>query len=163
MEPQTELTEAEDSLIRGLTMLVSLGKVLLQKAKEEAQESLESFVPHKITTMFGLITGGTTLLKNLGVTKMSEAEELWKKSYHREAVREQVDELLQLETEWDSFLEGVDRGLQTPGEQMSDMKTAESLSLDTELINTCSGKNVTLGEFLSPGQMQLLVLIRHIG
>lgn len=32
-----QVTEAEDTLIWGLELLVSLGKVLLQKAKEEAQ------------------------------------------------------------------------------------------------------------------------------
>ncbi|KAJ0026779.1 hypothetical protein NQD34_017779 [Periophthalmus magnuspinnatus] len=157
-----KMTEAEDTLVRGLSMLVSLGRVLLQKARDEAAESLEGFLPYKITTMFGLITGGTTLLKNLGVTKKSEAEELWKKSYHRDAVREQVDALLQLETEWDSFLEHVDQGLLTPN-GVSPMQTTETLRPDTALIDARTAKNVSLGEFLGPGQKQLLVLIRHVG
>uniref|UniRef100_A0A8C6URE1 Uncharacterized protein n=1 Tax=Neogobius melanostomus TaxID=47308 RepID=A0A8C6URE1_9GOBI len=109
--------------------------------------------------MFGLITGGATLFKNLGVTKKSEAEEIWKKSYHREAVREQVDALLQLETEWDSFLESVDGGLQTADIPLS---PTESLSPDMALLDARTAKNVTLGEYLSPGLKQLLVLIRHL-
>lgn len=153
-----DLTEAEDTLVRGLTMLVSLGRVLLHKAKDEATE--KGFLPHKITTMLGLITGGATLFKNLGVTKKSEAVEIWEKSYHREAVREQVDALLQLETEWDSFLESVDSGLQTSGGPVSHTR---SLSPDIALLDARTAKNVTLGEYLSPGQKQLLVLIRHVG
>lgn len=113
--------------------------------------------------MFGLITGGATFYKNLGVKKKREAEEIWQKSYHRAAVREQVDEFLQLETEWDAFLESVDRGLQTTDGQLSSVKTAECLSPDTELTDARSGKSVTLGQFLSPGQKLLLVLIRHVG
>ncbi|KAJ0061201.1 hypothetical protein NL108_013514 [Boleophthalmus pectinirostris] len=157
-----EMTETEDALVRGLSLLVSLGRVLLQKAKDEAAES-EGFLPYKITTMFGLITGGTTLFKNLGVTKKSEAEELWKKFYHREAVREQVDALLQLETEWDSFLEHVDEGLLSSNRQVLPINTTESLSPDTALIDARTAKNVTLGEFLTPGKKQLLVLTRHVG
>lgn len=153
-----QLTEAEDTLVQGLGLLVSLGRVLLQKAKKEAAE--DGFLPYKITTMFGLITGGATLFKNIGVTKKSEAEEMWKKSYHREAVREQVDALLELETEWDSFLESVDPELQT-----SDLSRSPTTSLepDLALLDARTGKNVTLGEHLSPGQRQLLVLIRHVG
>uniref|UniRef100_A0AAV2K7T2 Selenoprotein L n=1 Tax=Knipowitschia caucasica TaxID=637954 RepID=A0AAV2K7T2_KNICA len=155
------LTEEEDTLLRGLSLLVSLGTVLLQKAKEEAAESMEGFLPYKITTMFGLITGGTTLFRDLGVTKKSEAEELWKKSYHLEAVREQVDALLQLEIEWDAFLEHVDQSLLASNGQESPVMSVESLSADTALIDARSSKSVTLGEFLVPGQKQLLVLIRH--
>lgn len=153
-----ELTEAEDTLVRGLTMLVSLGRVLLDKAKQEAAEA--GFLPYKITTMFGLITGGATLFKNLGVTKKSEVEEIWKKSYHREAVKEQVDALLQLETEWDSFLESVDIDLHSSDVSLSPTK---SLSTDIALLDARTAKNVTLGEYLSAGQKQLLVLIRHVG
>lgn len=153
-----ELTEAEDTLVRGLTMLVSLGRVLLHKAKDEAAE--EGFLPYKITTMFGLITAGTTFFRSLGVTKKSEAEEIWKKSYHIKAVKEQVDALLQLETEWDSFLESVDSGLQTSNVPLSPTR---NLSPDIALLDARTSKNVTLGEYLNPGQKQLLVLIRHVG
>lgn len=119
------------------------------------------FVPHKISTLFGLIKAGADFYKSLGVKKWSEAEAIWQKSYNHEAVREQVEELLQLETEWDSFLEGVDRGLQTTDAQLS--QTADRLSPDTELIDARSAKSVTLGQYLGQGQKLLLVLIRHFG
>ncbi|CAK6983799.1 selenoprotein L [Scomber scombrus] len=86
-----------ETLTDGLTLLVNLGKVLLQKAHEDAAGSLEDFVPYKITTLFGLITAGSNFYKSIGVKKKSEAEAVWQKSFHDAAVREQVDELLQLE------------------------------------------------------------------
>lgn len=158
-----DVTVSEETLTGALTLLVNMGTVLLQTAKQEAQESLESFVPHKITTLFGLIAAGANFYKSLGVKKKKEAEDIWKKSYHHEAVREQVERLLQLETEWDSFLESVDRDLQTTDRQLSGGKIADSLSPDTSFTDAKSGKSVTLGQYLHQGQKLLLVLIRHFG
>lgn len=123
-------------------------------------ESLERFVPYKITTLYGLMTAGAQLFKSLGVKKKSEAEAVWQKFYHRAAVREQVDELLQLESDWDSFLVSVDEGLQT---ELSGGTIAESLSPETPFTDGRSGKSVTLGQYLDQGQKLLLVLIRHFG
>lgn len=79
-------------------------------------------------------------------------------SFSCEAVREQVEELLKLQTEWDSFLEGVDRSLQT-----ADSQEAEHLSPATELCDGRTGKSMTLGDYMDEGQKLLLVLIRHFG
>lgn len=158
-----DVAVSAETLTGSLSLLVNLGKALLQNAAREAEESLEGFVPHKITTLFGLITAGAQLYKSIGVTKKSEAEAIWQKSYHHAGVREQVDELLQLETEWDSFLESVDKGLQTSDGQLSGAQTADSLSPDTVVIDGRSGKGGTLGQYLDRGQKLLLVLIRHFG
>lgn len=150
------------TVVSGLGQLVSVGTVLLEKAKEEAEESLETFVPNKITTMFGLITAGATFYKSLGVSKKSEAEAVWQKSYHHAAVQEQVEALLQLETSWDSFLDSVDAGLQTVDGQSSG-KPTDRLSPDNTFTDARSRQTVTLGQFLNSGQKLLLVLIRHFG
>uniref|UniRef100_A0A671V8T0 Selenoprotein L n=2 Tax=Sparus aurata TaxID=8175 RepID=A0A671V8T0_SPAAU len=155
-----DVTVSEETLTSSLSLLVNLGKVLLEKAKQEAAESLERFVPYKITTLYGLMTAGAQLFKSLGVKKKSEAEAVWQKFYHRAAVREQVDELLQLESDWDSFLVSVDEGLQT---ELSGGTIAESLSPETPFTDGRSGKSVTLGQYLDQGQKLLLVLIRHFG
>lgn len=154
---------SEETLTGGLSLLVNLSRALLQKAQQDAEASLENFVPYKITTLFGLITAGANFYKSLGVKKKSEAEAIWQKSYHVAAVREQVEELLQLESEWDSFLESVDRGLQTTDGQLSGLKTADSLSPDTQLTDGRSGESVSLGRYLDQRQKLLLVLIRHFG
>lgn len=152
-----------ETLTNGLTLLLNLGKILLQNAKQEAADSLETFVPYKITTLFGLVTASEDLYRSLGVKKKSEAEAIWQKSYHHEAVREQVEELLQLESEWDSFLQGVDKHLQMTDEQLSGQQAADSLSPDFLLTDVRSEQSVALGHFLGQGQKLLLVLIRHVG
>uniref|UniRef100_A0A4W6ES13 Selenoprotein L n=1 Tax=Lates calcarifer TaxID=8187 RepID=A0A4W6ES13_LATCA len=73
--------------------------------------------------------------------KKSEAEAVWQKSYH----------------EWDSFLESVDRDLQTTDGQLSGVKSADSLSPETPFTDGRSGKSVTLGDYLGQGQKLLLL------
>lgn len=158
-----DVSVSVETLTGGLTLLVHLSRGLLQKAQQEAAESLENFVPYKITTLFGLIAAGADFYKSIGVKKKRDAEATWQKFYHHAAVREQADELLQLESEWDSFLESVDRGLQTSDGQLSGRQTADSLSPDTPLTDARTEKSVTLGQYLVQGQKLLLVLIRHYG
>ncbi|KAM3603393.1 uncharacterized protein V6R79_021384 [Siganus canaliculatus] len=151
-----DVTVSVDTLTGGLNLLVNLCKVLLENAKKEAAESLESFVPYKISTLFGLIGAGTQFYRTIGVKKKHEAEAVWKKYYHHAAVREQVEELLEVESEWDSFLEGVDRDLQTTDTQLSGGKLADSLSPDLQLTDARTEKSVTLGQYLHEGQKLLL-------
>ncbi|MED6294476.1 hypothetical protein CHARACLAT_021413 [Characodon lateralis] len=147
---------SEETLTSGLSLLVSLGKILLQNAEQEAAASLESFVPHKITTLFGLITAGEDFYRSIGVKTKGEAEAVWQKSHHQPAVREQVEELLKLEKEWDSFLLSLDKGLQMTDEELSGAKTVDSLSPDSLFTDARSGESVTLGQFLGQGQKLLL-------
>ncbi|KAM9840744.1 uncharacterized protein ACBR49_016096 [Aulostomus maculatus] len=154
---------SRETLTGALSLLVNLGKVLLQKAQQDAAGSLEDFVPHKITTLFGLMTAGTNLYKSLGVRKKSEAEAIWQKYYAWAEVREQVEELLQLQSEWDSFLDSVDRGLQTTDGLLSGAPTADNLNPETPFTNGRTGESVNLGQYLDQGQKLLLVLIRHVG
>lgn len=152
-----------DDLTCSLSLLIKLGKVLLENGKQEAEASLQDYVPNKITTLFGLITAGADLYNSLGVTKKSEAEAFWQKFFHHESVREQVEELLQLETEWDEFLERLDVDLQTTDRQLRDGPAVASLSADTPLTDARTGENVTLGRYFGKGENLLLVLIRHFG
>ncbi|PWA27366.1 hypothetical protein CCH79_00000590 [Gambusia affinis] len=126
-----DVTVSEETLTGALSLLVSLGQILLQNAQQEAAASLQTFVPHKITTLFGLITAGENFYRRIGVKTKGEAEAVWQKLYHHPAVREQVEELLNLENEWDSFLQSVDKDLQTTDELLSRAKPADSLSPDS--------------------------------
>ncbi|KAK5622345.1 hypothetical protein CRENBAI_004947 [Crenichthys baileyi] len=146
---------SEETLTSGLSLLVSLGKILLQNAEQEAAASLESFVPHKITTLFGLITAGEDFYRSIRVKTKGEAEAVWQKSHHQPAVREQVEELLKLENEWDSFLLSLDKGLQMTDEQQSGAKTVDSLSPDSLFTDARSGESVTLSQFLEANQTLL--------
>ncbi|CAG5928457.1 unnamed protein product, partial [Menidia menidia] len=84
------MAEDAEALSGSLALFSDLTRVLLQDVRREAAASLEALVPHKITTLFGLITAGADLYRSLGVKTKSEAEA----------------------GEWDSFLKQVDDGLQ---------------------------------------------------
>lgn len=150
------------TVVSGLSLLLNTSRALLEKAKLEAQESLENFVQDKITNLLGLISAGVKFYKSLGVKKRSEAESVWQRVYHHAEVRDQVEELLELESEWDSFIESVDEGLHA-GATQSSGRRADSLSLQMPLTDGSSGKSVTLGHYMEQGQNLLLVLIRHYG
>ncbi|KAM9703211.1 selenoprotein L isoform 1-T3 [Menidia menidia] len=157
------MAEDAEALSGSLALFSDLTRVLLQDVRREAAASLEALVPHKITTLFGLITAGADLYRSLGVKTKSEAEAVWQKSDHHAAVRQQLDELLQLEGEWDSFLKQVDDGLQASDGLLSAGEPLERLNPHSQLCDARSGRSTTLGEFLCPGQKLLLVLIRHFG
>ncbi|CAL8316844.1 unnamed protein product [Boreogadus saida] len=141
--------EVEETLTNALSLLVNLGKVILQNAKQEAGASLEQFVPNKITTMFGLMTAAADFYNRIGVTKKSDAESAWAKSYHQAAVREGVENLLQLENEWDSFVASVDEGLRPAETQGPEGSTADRLSGDLALVDARTAEAVTLGQYLA--------------
>lgn len=152
----------EKTVASGLSLLLKTNRALLDKAKLEAQESLESFVAHKLVDLLGLIAAGAEFYKSLGVKKRSEAESVWQKFYHHAEVRDEVEELLELESEWDSFIESVDEGVHAGAGQSSGLR-ADSLSPEIPLADGGSGKSATLGQYLGQGQKLLLVLIRHYG
>ncbi|CAL8317671.1 unnamed protein product [Merluccius merluccius] len=114
--------EAEETLTCSLSLLVNLGQVILQNAKQEAGASLEKFVHIKITTMFGLMTAAADFYNSIGVTKKSDAESTWAKSYH----------------EWDSFLASVEDGLRPAETQGLEGSTADRLSGDVALVDARS-------------------------
>ncbi|KAF3850178.1 hypothetical protein F7725_019897 [Dissostichus mawsoni] len=78
-----DVSVSEDTLTCALSLLLNLSKVLLQTARQEAAESLEKFVPHNISILFGLITAGADFYKS------------------NATVRDEVEELLQLEENQD--------------------------------------------------------------
>uniref|UniRef100_A0A673WWV0 Uncharacterized LOC115192909 n=2 Tax=Salmo trutta TaxID=8032 RepID=A0A673WWV0_SALTR len=158
-----DISEAEDTLIYGLTGLNTMGRILLENGKQEAAGSIEDFVPNKITTLFGLMTCAANFYNSIGVKKRIDAEDLWKKSYHHAKVQEQVEELLQLEEEWDAFLDRIDTELKTSDKRLTGGPTSQNLSADTPLTDARSGENVTLGLYFGKGENLLLVLIRHFG
>ncbi|KAG7509425.1 hypothetical protein JOB18_043614 [Solea senegalensis] len=150
-EPVTmaaDVTVSRETLTGALTRLVNQSKALLQKAKQDAEVSLEKLVPYEITALFGLMAAGTDFYDSLGVKKKSDAEAVWRKFYNHAAVRELVDEFLELESEWDAFLENVDKGLQVTDRKLAGAKMADGVSPDTAFTDARSGKNVTLAEYL---------------
>lgn len=100
---------------------------------------------------------------SLGVKTIKEAERIWQDFFQITEVRDNVESLLQLEVEWDSFLKRLDDQMKMSDTVLSQCPTAQMLSSDTQLINVQTKKNVTLGQYLGKGENILLVLLRHFG
>ncbi|KAM8846595.1 selenoprotein L isoform 1-T1 [Synchiropus picturatus] len=123
--------------------------------------SLETFVAQKISALLGLIAAGADFYRSVGVTRKSEAEGVWQRFYGRDAVAEQVEALLQLERDWDGFLDWVDKSLQTG--RSTEGVPAARVGPELVLTDGRSGGSVTLAQHLQAGHKLLLVLIRHYG
>ncbi|KAI1895704.1 hypothetical protein AGOR_G00108980 [Albula goreensis] len=156
-----------DRISKALETFVKTGQGLLQNAKRESKEgSTHDFVTKKIRierrdSLLGLIAAGAELYKSLSVKKKSEAEKVWKNAYHCAQVRDAVEAFLQLETDWDTFLEHLDAELRMTDLTLHRGTPMGQLSAETPLIDARTGEAVTLGNYLRKGERILLVLIRQ--
>ncbi|XP_041108507.1 selenoprotein L isoform X2 [Polyodon spathula] len=102
----------KDGLVKGLEDLVISGRQILENAIVERRNgSLQDFSSKKISLLLGFTDMGAHFLSSLSVKTKTEAEELWKKYFHDVDVRDHVEDLLQLEMDWNEFVEGVDSEL----------------------------------------------------
>ncbi|XP_036398770.1 uncharacterized protein LOC118787347 isoform X2 [Megalops cyprinoides] len=137
------------SITKALEKFVTFGKYLLQNAKKESRDvSLQDFVAQKISlerdsSLLGLVAAAAELYRGC-----PEVQGL-------------VDELLQLQTEWDAFLECLDAELQMSDRTLSHEPRAGRLSTETTLTDARTGEPVTLAKYLGRGEHVLLVLIRQ--
>ncbi|XP_078397878.1 selenoprotein L isoform X1 [Cetorhinus maximus] len=148
-------------LLRALGTLSAAGKAILAAARAGSRgEMLQEFVSQKIGQLAGMINLYANFLSSLHVQKRSDAEDLWKTFYHSASVRDRVEDLMQFELEWNSFLSDVDARLKTNCFQAQ-------LTLGTQVpghmtfTDVRSGREVRLEEFLQPKEKLLLVLLRH--
>ncbi|KAG9347519.1 hypothetical protein JZ751_005087, partial [Albula glossodonta] len=109
-----------------------------------------------VGSLFGLSAAAASFFTSLSVKKRSEAEQLWKNAYHHSEVRDQVEDLLQLEAEWDAFLEHLDIHLQTSDVLLSRSPQARSLAGEMVLTDARSGESVNLTKYLGKGESLLL-------
>uniref|UniRef100_UPI00398E4B64 selenoprotein L isoform X2 n=1 Tax=Pristiophorus japonicus TaxID=55135 RepID=UPI00398E4B64 len=139
MEP----APGEAELLRALGELSGAGREILAAARAESGGELaQGFVSQKIGRLAGMIPLYSSFLK----TSVS--------------VRDQAEDLLQFELEWNSFLSDIDARLKHNCVQTQ-------LTLGTEVpggmtfTDARSGREVQLEEFLQGPEKLLLVLLRH--
>ena len=60
--------------------------------------------------------------------------------YQSPGVRDVIEDLLELEVEWDSFLEHLDSGLQMSDKLLASASPVETLSADIKLTDARSGE-----------------------
>ncbi|XP_070776856.1 prostamide/prostaglandin F synthase-like [Enoplosus armatus] len=77
------------------------------------------------------------------------------------ALRDAVQDFLELEVQWDAFLQRLDDELQLSAEILDGDHQSKCISPDTFLIDARTEETVTLEKYLGKGKKTLLVLIRQ--
>ncbi|KAJ8355874.1 hypothetical protein SKAU_G00186680 [Synaphobranchus kaupii] len=147
-----EVKPKKDILINALSDFVSVGRSILKKADNECSKGH----PQEIASVFGLAAAAASFFTSLSVKKRSEAEELWKTAYHHAEVRDCVEDLLQLEVDWDTFLQRQDVEQQMSDRLMGQRPKAESLTGEMVLTNARTRGVVNLSQYLGKGESLLL-------
>ena len=86
-------------------------------------------------------------LKAVGAKTRAELEEMWKRWYHEEEVRECVEELLSLETSIQELLDDIDVEVQKAEDRLAFpnvTKVGDQLPADLSLTNCRSGEVINL-------------------
>lgn len=158
---------AAGSCVKALKAFVENGKALLDLAEKESKEgSLQEFIWQKIRieqkqSLLSLIGAGAALYRSLSVKRKKDAEDLWQKNIHCGALADALQDFLQLEVQWDAFLQRLDDELQLSAKILTEGHQSTRISPDTSLINARTGETVTLDKYLGKGKKILLVLIRQ--
>uniref|UniRef100_A0A673JKQ6 Uncharacterized LOC107742218 n=2 Tax=Sinocyclocheilus rhinocerous TaxID=307959 RepID=A0A673JKQ6_9TELE len=157
--------EAQNTLIGALKELIGFGRTSLENVEKDIAKggSLQEIVDKKIRPLFGLMSAGAKFFNSLGVKNQKEAESLWEQFFQNIEVRDNVEGLLQLEVEWDSFLRRLDVQMQMSDTVLSQCPAVQTLRSDTRFIHVQTKENVSLGQYLGKGENLLLVLLRHFG
>ncbi|XP_051880510.1 selenoprotein L [Pristis pectinata] len=150
----------EEQLLRALGELSQAGRRILVAAREESSaDMVQEFVSQKIGCLAGLIPLYANFFNNLCLRKRSDAEDLFKKFYHSASVRDQVEDLLEFEVEWNNFLGDIDSQMKANSFQ-AQLRLGAQVPGCLVFTDVRSEREVQLKEFLQ-GQKLLLVLLRH--
>lgn len=154
-----------NTLIEALKELIEFGRTSLENVKKDVAKgaSLQEIGDKQIRPLFGLMSAGAKFFNSLGVKNQKEAEHLWEQFFQNTDVRDNVEGLLQLEVEWDSFLKRLDVQMQMSDTVLSQSPAAQTLRSDTQFTHVQTKEDVSLGQYLGKGENLLLVLLRHFG
>ncbi|KAK7133456.1 hypothetical protein R3I94_015366 [Phoxinus phoxinus] len=155
----------QNTLIRALKEFKRFGRTALDNVENDVVKggSSQENVNKKIRPLFGLMSAGAKFFNCLGVKNQKEAESLWEQFFQITEVRDDVEGLLQLEVEWDSFLKHLDVQMQMSDTILSQCPAAQTLSSDSRFMHVQTKENVSLSQYLGKGENLLLVLLRHFG
>eukprot|EP00090_Calanus_glacialis_P026696 TRINITY_DN41970_c0_g1_i1.p1 TRINITY_DN41970_c0_g1~~TRINITY_DN41970_c0_g1_i1.p1 ORF type:complete len:167 (+),score=53.25 TRINITY_DN41970_c0_g1_i1:31-501(+) len=151
-----------DNISAELTSTCNAVENLLTDAKQKS-EDLSNFVENQLGPSFGPAIGiYVKLFKSLKVKSRDELEEKVKSNFRHASVQDSFENLLTVESAWNTFLSAVDAKLQGPA--LAPAVTAGgSVKVARELTNARTGEVTSLSSLLStPGQDYVhLVLLRH--
>ncbi|KAK9956251.1 hypothetical protein ABG768_013996 [Culter alburnus] len=136
----------QNALISALNELKRFIRTSLDNVENDVAKggSSQEIVNNKIRPLFGLMSAGAKFFNSVGVKNQKEAERLWEQFFQITEVRDNVEGLLQLEVEWDSFLKRLDVQMQMSDTILSECPAAQMLSSDTRFIHVQTKENVSL-------------------
>lgn len=156
-----DCSPGEKELVRAIDELSRGGRGILAAAREESGGArAQEFVSLKIGRLAGLIQLHANFFNNLNVRRRSDVEDLFKKFYQSTAVRDQVEDLMKFELEWNNFLGDVDNQIEANAFQ-AQLKLGTQVPGCMKLTDVRSGREIQLEEFLHRREKLLLVLLRH--
>ena len=143
------------------TVLLSALRKLNQELSKRASDGRKNFEAMKFDRLNEFLTFDCEVgiisvaplfsyvqcLKAVGAKTRAELEEMWKRWYHDEEVRECVEELLDLETSIQELFNDIDVEVQKVEDQLAIQnitKVGEQLPADLALTNCSSGEMVNI-------------------
>lgn len=119
--------------------LSQLLEELLEKAQQHVMESVENFVSDKIRCLGKAIGGYYTCMSKIKASTRAEFEEMWKSNYHDRHVRESIENLLEVEENWDQFLKDVDQKI-GGNQSASSVNVGTQAPMDLPIFNITTSR-----------------------
>jgi len=132
---------------------------------QNQSENVYDFVENKLGGSLGPAIGiYARLFKSLDCRNRDDLENILKKNYKHSQIQDAFEQLLELETRWNSFLSRVDANLQGTDDRRKVFGEGDMLTQSIELVNARSNSKVSVQSLLldkQPTQYVHLVLLRH--
>lgn len=154
MASETDIEEISGAL-KQLTETI---EELLNYGRESSKGSVEEFVDGKIGKMFGFAFAYQKCMTSLEVKTKDEMEKILHTHAKNHEIRELSMELLDLEQEWDIFLNDIDKILADDCSET--VQLGHTGPIYDNLVDVRTNENTSLKEFLDDHSL-ILVLLRH--
>ncbi|WAR20139.1 LOW QUALITY PROTEIN: hypothetical protein MAR_001977, partial [Mya arenaria] len=122
---------------------------LLQYGRDSVQESKEEFINGKIGKLFGMSFAYEKCYNRLHVSTKEGLERKIHRFSRDRDLREASSDLLDVEQDWDTFLQGVDKSLE--GKTEDTVQVGETGPLNFPLVDARSGEATSLQEYVGKG------------
>lgn len=149
-----EVALALDKLTEQLSQILPI-------ATKYAAESLEEFSGGKVGCMWAMMDNYYQAYTGMGAKTRTDFEDVIGKSFSDAKVQQSFEELLELETEWDSFLIEQDKKLHSQ-QAATCLSVGDPAPLENSLADARTGEVTSLQQILSNcGEQLVVVLLRH--
>ncbi|CAL1534995.1 unnamed protein product [Lymnaea stagnalis] len=132
---------------------------IISQARENIQDSVDDFVAKQIGRLFQIVPVYKKAFEGLNVKTKAEFEKKASHYFRDQFVREEFDELIQNEREWDDLLKDVDKTLSSP--DAIPLEVGDTLPLSLSVINARSKVESSIKSYLEDTKFIAMILLRH--